>query len=174
MKNKSSSPVSILIATSALIISCSAVRASETDDRIESSAKNSYVFRTFLKDDSVTTESKDGAVILTGTDSQASHKSLAQDTVEGLPSVKSVDNQLTVKSEGPSEKVDDASITAQIKGSLLTHRSTSAMKTQIETMDGVVTASGIANNANEKTLVTKLITDINGVISVTNNMSIRD
>jgi len=33
--------------------------ASETDDRIETAAKNSYVFRTFLKDDSVKAESED-------------------------------------------------------------------------------------------------------------------
>jgi osmotically-inducible protein OsmY len=36
----------------------------------------------------------------------------------------------------------------------------------------VVTLSGIARNAAEKSLVTKLATDINGVSSVVNNMTI--
>ena len=36
----------------------------------------------------------------------------------------------------------------------------------------MVTVNGIAKNAAEKSLVTKLVTDINGVISVINNMTI--
>ena len=56
---------------------------------------------------------------------------------------------------------------------MLSHRSTSALKTKVETTDGVVTLSGIAKNAAEKSLVTKLATDINGVSSVVNNMTIQ-
>ena len=70
------------------------------------------------------------------------------------------------------EKIDDASITAQVKGSLLSHRSTSVLNTKVTTTDGVVTLGGSAKNAAEKDLVTKLVTDINGVKSVVNNMSI--
>ena len=54
----------------------------------------------------------------------------------------------------------------------MSHRSTSALKTRVETTDGVVTVSGIAKNAAEKSLVTKLVTDICGVTSVVNNMTI--
>jgi osmotically-inducible protein OsmY len=46
------------------------------------------------------------------------------------------------------------------------------MKTSVSTTDGVVTLSGIAKNDAEKSLVTKLVTDINGVTSVINNMTI--
>jgi osmotically-inducible protein OsmY len=229
------------------------LRASQTDDRIESSAKKSYVFKHYLTDDSIKIESKNGAVTLTGTVAEDSHIGLARDTVSGLPDVKSVDNRLVVKGEAPAEhsdawiglkvktallfhhnvsatktdvnvtdgvvslsgkacsmaqkeltteyakdvegvkavknemtiikspanpgettgeKIDDASITAQVKASLLSHRSTSALKTGVETTDGVVTLSGIARNAAEKSLVTKLATDINGVSSVVNNMTI--
>jgi len=70
--------------------------ANKTDDRIESSAKKSYNFKTYLKDDDIKIEAKNGAVALTGTVSSESHKSLAQETVAGLPGVKSVDNRLTV------------------------------------------------------------------------------
>jgi osmotically-inducible protein OsmY len=55
---------------------------------------------------------------------------------------------------------------------LLSHRSTSAVKTKVTTTDGVVTVSGEAKNAAEKSLVTKLVTDIDGVSSVVNNMTI--
>ena len=69
-------------------------------------------------------------------------------------------------------KIDDASITAQVKMTLLFHRSTSALNTKVETNDGVVTMSGKARNAAEKDLVTKLVNDINGVKSVNNRMTI--
>jgi osmotically-inducible protein OsmY len=241
------------MATSLLLVSTAPLRANETDDRIESSAKKSYVFKTYLADDSIKMESKNGTVTLTGTVAEASHKSLAEDTVEGLPGVKSVDNKLVIKGESPAEhsdawigmkvksallfhrnvratktdvnvkdgvvilsgeassqaqkelateyakdvdnvkevknemtvaktpatpgetmgeKMDDASITAQVKSSLMTHRSTSAVKTKVTTLDGVVTLSGIAKNAAEKSLVTKLVNDVNGVSSVINNMII--
>jgi hypothetical protein len=49
----------------------------------------------------------------------------------------------TVKpDETTGEKIDDASITAQVKMSLLSHRSTSALKTKVTTNDGIVTVSG--------------------------------
>jgi len=243
----------ILVAASALLLAAAPLRASQTDDRIESSAKKSHVFQCYLTDDSIKIESKNGVVTLTGTVAEDSHIGLARDTVAGLPDVKSVDNLLTVKGEAPTEhsdtwismkvktallfhrnvratktdvkvkdgivtlsgeassmaqkeltteyardidnvkevknemtvannaakpdetigeKIDDASITAQVKASLLSHRSTSALKTKVETTQGVVTLSGIAKNAAEKSLVTKLVTDIDGVISVVNNMTI--
>ena len=74
--------------------------------------------------------------------------------------------------EMTGEMIDDASITAQVKVALLSHRSTSALKTKVATTDGVVTLSGTAKNAAEKSLVTKLVTDIDGVTSVINNMTI--
>jgi osmotically-inducible protein OsmY len=46
------------------------------------------------------------------------------------------------------------------------------LHTTVSTTDGVVTVGGIAKNDAEKTLVTKLVTDINGVVSVINNMTV--
>jgi hyperosmotically inducible periplasmic protein len=253
MKMKSTCTLAFLAATSALLVTSPSLRASDTDSRIESSAAQSYVFKTVLKDDSITTESKAGVVTLTGTVAKASDKSLAQDTVASLPGVISVDNQLVVKGEQPAEhsdtwiglkvktallfhrnvsatgttvevkngvviltgeasnlaqkeltteyardidhvkavvndmtiartpatpaattsdKIDDASITAEVKSSLLSHHSTSALHTTVSTTDGIVTLGGIAKNDAEKSLVTKLVTDINGVTSVINNMTI--
>ena len=69
-------------------------------------------------------------------------------------------------------KIDDASITVQVKMTLLFHRSTSALNTKVETKLGMVTLSGKARNAAEKDLVTKLVNDVNGVKSVNNRMTI--
>lgn len=239
-----------LIAAFATTIWMSPVMASKDDDaKIVAAAKNSYVYRTHLKDDHIKIQSKDGVVTLKGEVASPAHKDLARDTAENLPGVKGVEDQLVVKSadeksdswiefkvksallyhrsvsgtkttvsvkdglvtlsgtassdaqkeltteyaqdiEGVkdvknemkvvaepasrtvNEALDDASITAQVKAALLTHRSTSALKTKVTTRNGVVTLAGDARNQAEKDLVTKITNDINGVKSVVNEMAV--
>ncbi|MFA5167232.1 MAG: BON domain-containing protein [Candidatus Omnitrophota bacterium] len=240
-----------MAAVIALLASSTPLFASEIDQSIESSFKESYVSQTYLKGDAVKAESKDGVVTLSGTINEQSHKGLAQETAQDLPGVKSVDNRLELKAEYPAEKsnewlalkikaallfhrsvsldntqvyveegiatlrgeaaseaqkeltteyanvdgikevrnemtvakapkntgqtmkekIDDASITAQVKMALLFHRSTSVLKTSVATKNGIVTLSGKAKNAAEKDLVTKLVSDIHGVNRVVNNMN---
>jgi osmotically-inducible protein OsmY len=253
MKIKSNHTLALMATVTTMLITSTSLRAVGTDSRIESSAAKSYTFKTYLKDDSIKVDSKDGVVTLTGTVADASHKSMAENTVASLPGVTSVDDQLKISGGQPAEhsdawitakvktallfhrnvsgtgtavytkdgmvtlqgeasslaqkeltteyakdidnvksvnnemtitktpamagatagdKIDDASITAEVKSSLLSHHSTSALHTSVSTTDGVVTVGGIAKNDAEKSLVTKLATDINGVTSVVNNMTI--
>jgi osmotically-inducible protein OsmY len=245
--------LTIMVAAAALLASGVPVHAANMDSRIESSARQSFVFKTYLQDDDIKIQSSDGAVTLTGIVSENFHKSLAQETVVDLPGVRSVDNRLEVKGAPPTansdawlrdkvkvallfhrsvrgrttgvevkdgivtlrgeafsqsqkeltteyardvdgikdvknemtvtkarkkaprtvgEKIDDASISAQVKMTLLNHRSTSVLNTKVKTTRGVVTVSGTAKNTAEKDLVTKLVSDIAGVKSVRNRMTI--
>jgi osmotically-inducible protein OsmY len=247
-------PLALMFTATMLLGACAAVRDTDTDHRIEASARSTYVFRTYLTDDEIRIQSKDGTVTLEGTVAEASHKTLAQDTVEGLPDVKNVVNRLEVNGETTADgsdrwigtkvktslwfhrsvssktdvdvkdgdvtlrgtassqaqkdltteyandvegvksvtnemtlaqnesakdaetigdRIDDASITAQVKLALASHRSTSALRTKTETRDGVVTLTGEAANQAEKDLVSKLTRDINGVKGVNNNMTLR-
>jgi hyperosmotically inducible protein len=242
----------LLAMTAAIMLMNVLASASEMDKRIESSAKQSYVFKTYLKADAIKTKAKDGVVTLTGTVNEESHILLATETVASLPGVKSVDNQLKLKGEGPAEnsdgwismqvkysllyhryvsgintsvfvtdgivmlrgetesqaekdlageyakdikgvkevrnemtiakaaseskqtmgeKIDDASITAQVKMAFLTHHSTSAFKTGVETNIGIVTLSGKATSGAGKDMATKVASDVNGVMKVINNMT---
>jgi len=121
---------------------------------------------------------KDGIVTLKGVAASQAQKDLTTEYAKDIDGVKGVQNEIVVstsletRGETTGEKIDDASITAQVKGSLLWHRSTSMLNTKVSTTDGVVTVSGTAKNEAEKALVTKLATDINGVQSVVNNMTI--
>src|SRR5882724_7184273 len=89
---------------SALLILFSAPLAlfasSETDRKIEDAAKASYNYRTVLEN-SVKVNVNEGVVTLTGTVEDKDAKALAADTVENLPGVMSVKNQITVKSAHP-------------------------------------------------------------------------
>ncbi|GAB6269526.1 MAG: BON domain-containing protein [Smithella sp.] len=146
------------------------VQASQMDNRIESSAKKSYVFKTYLQNDDIKVQSEDGVVTLTGTVSEESHKSLAQETVADLPGVKSVDNKLEVKGESPAP-MSDAWITAKVKTIFLFHKNVSAM-TEVSTKDGIVTLRGKANNEAQKDLTTEYAKDVEGVKGVNNEMTV--
>ena len=156
-----------------VLMSNSSVSASQTDDRIQSAAKDSYVYRTYLKGDAINTVSNDGAVTLTGTVSEESHKSLAQDTVAGLPGVKSVDNKLTLNGQQPAEN-SDGWIGMQVKSSLFFNRNVSAVNTEVDVTDGVVTLKGQADSQAQKDLTGEYAKDIGGVKSVNNQMTIAE
>ena len=121
---------------------------------------------------------KDGVITLRGLATSEAQKELAAEYAGDVKGVLRVTNAMTVArtpaktDETVVETVDDASITAQVKLALLSHRSTSSVHTKVGTIDGVVTVSGVARNLAEKTLVTKLAADISGARSVINNMAI--
>ena len=159
----------MMVAAVALLAFSATVYASK-DSRIELSAKQSYIFTTYLQGDDIKIESKDGAVTLTGTVANNHHKSLAQETVAGLPDVKSVDNKLEVKGTPPAEN-SDAWISTKVKTTLLFHRSVSAV-TEVDTKDGIVTLQGEANSQAQKDLTTEYAKDIEGVKDVKNEMTV--
>jgi len=244
----------MILAAAAILGTTGFLQATQIYDPIESSAKKSYVFKTYLKEDNITIQANnDTTITLTGTVVEWSHRSLAEETVAGLlPGVRHIHNNLTVKGGQPPENsdlwigmkvktvlmfhrnvsglgtdidvkngevslrgkasseaqkeltteyakdidgvksvkndmvvektgktavekvgeyVDDASITAQIKVALLFHRSTSVIKTKVDTKDGNVTVSGGVKNGAEKDLVSKLVNDIKGVKTLKNEMT---
>ncbi|MBU1710479.1 MAG: BON domain-containing protein [Proteobacteria bacterium] len=163
--------MAFMAAVVALLVSIGPVRsfADKIDDSIESSAKKTYVYEKYLKDDAIKIESKDGVVTLTGTVAEGSHKSMAQETVASLPGVKSVDNQLKIK-DAPAEK-SDAWLTTKVKTALLFHRNVSVM-TEVTTKDGIVSLKGEADNSAQKELTTEYAKDVEGVKEVKNEMSI--
>ncbi len=168
MKSKYSVP--LLAVVVAMLVTSMPVLASKMDDRIESSAKKTYVFKTYLKSDDIKVESKNGVVTLTGTVGKESHKSLAQETVANLPGVKSVDNKLEVKGEQPAEN-SDAWLITKVKTTLLFHSNVSAM-TEVSAKDGAVTLRGSAPSQAQKDLTTEYAKDIEGVKDVNNEMTV--
>lgn len=160
--------VALMAAMAALLTSLPAL-ASDSDERIESSARNSYVFKTFLKGDDIKVQSKDGDVILTGVVSEESRRGLARETVAGLPEVKSVDNRLEVKGAPPSPN-SDAWIGEKVKTTLFFHRNVSASQTKVHVNEGIVTLRGEASSQAQKELTTEYAKDVDGVKDVKNEL----
>ena len=121
---------------------------------------------------------KDGVVTLTGAVQNLAQKDLTEAYAKDIDNVKSVRNELVVEapvagSSTVGEEIDDASITSQVKFSLFSHRSTSALSTKVTTDNAVVSITGIAGSEAEKALVTKLAQDTRGVKSVVNEMTVK-
>jgi hyperosmotically inducible protein len=242
---KRTTTMNVAMAAAVLLATAVPLFASDADDKIESSFKKSYVYKTYLKDEHITISAKNGVVTLAGDVLEESHKPMAQDMVEALSGVKTVHNNIVVKNDKSDtwlklkvetalifhsnvnarktevsvnngvvtlkgkatsqaqkdltseyakeidgvkevknemttakaedsigEKIDDASITAQVKMTLMMHKSTGVIRTSVTTNDGVVTLSGQAKSHAERDLVTKLTEDVEGVSHVVNKMSV--
>ena len=163
--------VGVVMIAAAMFAIAGTLHASKTDDRIESSARESYIFKTYLAGDDIKIQSKEGAVTLTGMVSEESHKSLARETVAGLPGTKSVDNKLEVKGSLPTEN-SDLWLKDKVKLTLLFHRNVSATESQVSVQDGMVTLRGEAQNLAQKDLTTEYVKDIEGVKDVSNEMTV--
>ncbi len=161
------------VAVAVLLLIVVPLHASKTDDRIVSSARNSYVFQVYLKGDDIKIESKNGAVTLTGVVSEEFHKSLAKETVAALPGVLSVDNRLEIKAAPPTAN-SDAWLEEKVKATLSFHRSVSADNTEIDVKDGIVTLRGHATSQAQKELTTEYAKDIDGVKDVKNEMTVSE
>jgi osmotically-inducible protein OsmY len=163
--------VALMAAAFVLLVMSASGYASQTDDRIVSSARDSYIFKTYLKDDDITIRSKDGAVVLTGFVTEESHKTFATDIVTDLPGVISVDNRLVVK-DAVHTASSDALLRDKVKSALMFHRSVNAEMTKVDVKDGLVTLRGTATSQAQKDLTTTYARDVNGVNDVNNEMTV--
>lgn len=139
------------------------------DRKIEDAAKASYNYRTVLENH-VTVKANDGIVTLTGTVQDKDDKALAADTVENLPGVTSVRNEIEIKPTHPEKS--DSWMALKIRSRLLVKANVSATSTTVDVKDGVVMLGGTADNAAQKELTEVYAKEIDGVKSVKNDITI--
>ncbi|GDY13824.1 hypothetical protein LBMAG53_27020 [Planctomycetota bacterium] len=143
----------------------------EAKASIQSTFESTYIYRTFLKEDAVRAEERDGLIILTGQVAEPSHKYLAQEAVAGLSGVSSVDNRLQVKSEGTEKS--DSWIQSKVRSVLALHRNVSDGKAQVDIKDGVITLRGEATTWTQRIFAAEYAEDVEGVIRVINLMTVQ-
>jgi hyperosmotically inducible protein len=165
--------LALIAAAAILFVTSVPLLASQMDDRIEKSAKKSYVFKTYLKGDGIKVKCENGIVTLSGTVVEESHKSMAEETVRSLPGVTSVNNQISVTTPHASA-TSDAWLSEKVRGTLLVHRSVSYLNTDVSVNDGAVTLRGKASSDAQKQLTTEYARDVSGVKSVDNQMSVTE
>jgi osmotically-inducible protein OsmY len=152
--------------------------AEKSDAWLMTKVKTTLLFHRSVSGLKTEVNVKDGIVTLQGEATSQAQKDLATEYARDVEGVKDVRNDMSVSKASKKtprtlgDKIDDASLTALVKLTLLNHRSTSVLNTTVATKRGVVTVGGKARNAAEKDLVTKLVADINGVKGVNNRMTL--
>jgi osmotically-inducible protein OsmY len=151
--------------------------AEHSDAWIAFKIKSTLLVKGNVSATSTTVDVHNGVVTLGGTADTQAQKDLTGLYAKEIENVKSVKNDIVVN-EKPAgdtigDKIDDASITSEVKFALLSHKATSALKTKVTTTDGVVVISGEASSSDEQALVTKLAEDVRGAKSVVNNMTVK-
>ena len=163
-------PVLVATVASTLVLS-GCFFAAKTDNRIESMAQGSYVFKTFLSGDNITIQVKDGVTTLTGTVFDESHKLLAGDIVASLPGVTEVENKLTERGKAPALNTD-AWLVGKVKTLLLFHKGVDAAGTEVIARDGAITLRGKAASMAQKDLTIEYVKDVEGVNNVKSEMTV--
>ena len=149
------------------------IHTAETDERIASSFEESFAYRTFLQDEAIDTDVKDGVVTLNGSVTSDSQRSLAGTLASHIPDVLRVENHIETDAEIEAENADKW-MGRKVKMALLFRSSVSARNTTVDVEDGIVTLTGQASSQAQKELTTAYAQDIDGVIEVRNHMDVLD
>lgn len=145
------------------------------DAWLEAKVRAALRYRRNLEAGTIQVDVKDGAATLSGDVASDAERDLAASTAQDVEGIQTVRNGLTVRRDGPrslAEHIDDATLTAQVKAMLLTHKGTRMLATRVRTVRGVVTLRGRARSAKERALAGRVASEVRGVRRVVNRMSL--
>ena len=116
-----------------------------------------------------------GAVQISGFVDNQSQLERALVVVHAVEGVKSVDNKVSLKGAPTTigNKVDDSIVTTQVKAALLADANIKSLDIAAVTRQGVVQLSGFVNNQTQMDRAIEVARGIEGVSSVSNEMSLK-
>lgn len=141
----------------------------EIDSKIETTARDSYTFRTLLER-RVTVSAVDGVATLRGTVEDKEESKLAADTAANLTGVTSVVNELEIAPT--TDERSDTWIAAKVRNRLLVRSKVSGTATKVQVKEGVVTLTGTATTQAQKKLTATYAQEVAGVKTVVNKLKV--
>lgn len=174
--------VSLIAATALLgMAACSATRTQRApgeqvdDAALLTSVKTALVSDPVTEAGEINVDVNRGVVKLSGFVDTSKEKAQAAQVAGKVDGVKSVQNDIAVKTANSStgEVVDDSILTAKVKTALITSPDTKAHQINVETKAGVVQLSGFVDNAAAKSAATAVARSVTGVKDVKNELSVK-
>lgn len=144
-----------------------------------------YLFNRHLNNFTIDPEVRGNTVVLTGKVESEVDKELAEQLALGMDGIDEVTNRLTVvpskeareaASKGDrnfSDKVEDATLTAEVKTKLLANGETGGLAIDVDTQARMVTLSGSVKSAEEKALAGEIAKNVDGVNKVNNKLEVK-
>lgn len=148
----------------------------EIDDSLLTARVKAALFdNTDIKSLDLKVESRKGEVLLSGYVGNQDQMERAIAIVRSVPGVVSVNNGVSLKSAPTTigTKIDDGIITAQVKAALMADDSVKSADISAVTRDGIVQLSGFVNNQPQIDRALEVARTIEGVSSVSNQMTIK-
>jgi osmotically-inducible protein OsmY len=144
-----------------------------------------YLFNRQLNNFTIDPEVIGSTVVLTGTVDSEVDKELAEQIAMGIDGIAEVTNRLIVAPSGEdrsttsssgrtfSDKVEDATLTAEVKTKLLANDETDGLSIHVDTVAREVTLTGDVESAAEKDLAAEITRQVDGVIGVSNKLQVK-
>lgn len=195
--------ITLLAALAAALLAGGVAEAARPDSWITAKVKSKLAAAKDVGAFGTNVDTRDGVVTLRGEVETEAEKSLAGRYAREIEGVRRVDNQLVVRGMPDREDagamdrddaatddsreqvqqkgwgdralggIDDAAITARVKSALAGTRGTRALKTNVDTKEGIVTLTGTARSESEKELAEEVAKGVNGVREVDNRIRVR-
>ena len=172
-----------LIASGTLltVAACSSTRTQRApgeqvdDAALLTSVKSALVSNPVTEAGEINVDVNRGTVKLSGFVDTQQEKSKAGDVARSVDGVKTVQNDIAVKTTNSStgDKIDDSVLTAKVKTALIASSETKAHQINVETKQGVVQLSGFVDSAAAKSAATNVAKSVTGVKDVKNELSVK-
>ncbi len=146
------------------------------DSTVTAKAKAALVDDKDIKSTSISVNTAQGVVTLSGFVASQDQAVKAVAVVKNVEGVKSVSDKLQVQeNQSPSVTgyAQDAATTSKIKAKLLADDIVPSRKVKVETSDGVVQLSGTVENQAQSARAESIASAIEGVKSVKNDLSVK-
>lgn len=152
---------------------------STTGQYLDDAAVTAKVKADLIKDDTVKAteiqvETTEGVVQLSGFVGSEEARQRAEQLAKSIEGVKSVRNDLAVRStqQSAGQYVDDATITTKVKAALLADDEVKGLSINVETSGGTVQLTGSAKSDSERQRAEQLAKTVEGVTSVQNSIAV--
>ncbi len=156
------------------------------DAWIDGKIESALLVNTHLNNFTIDTEVNKGKAFLSGSVQSASDKSLATEIALSIEGVSSVENNLKVDRKTTMEKrpisdedertwstwYNDSTTTASVKSKFLWNDRVDGLDINVDTVNGVVTLNGEADNKSNRKLAEQIASQTDGVRKVVNNLTI--
>jgi len=155
--------------------SWSAMAENAIDDAsITAKVKTALIENHATKAREIDVDTKNGVVQLNGFVDTAEAKSAAESAARNVSGVKSVDNNLQVRSgtRTMGNAVADSEITAKVKSALIGDSRTKAYQIEVKTYKGIVSLGGFVSSSAEKDAAEDVAKNVNGVVKVENGIKV--
>ncbi len=142
------------------------------EDRVESALSMAPE----LRGADIKADNDEGRITLKGIVDTPLQRERAPELARTLAGVSSVVNELRLRGEGSQsmgEYVDDAMITAGVKGKLLGEKGLSSLKIHVETKDGIVVLSGDVDTLDHAKTAERIALKADGVVEVRNQLVLK-